>query len=146
LIKILPLLLLLAACVPVASTDDAPPAPGEAATDAGGPAVVQATPVPGTEASPTAVATPRQWTSGALTFTLESPPDGVMVTTPWVSLEGTTNVETILSINDEVSILPAGQPFSIPVQLLEGPNALGVVASDYEGNTIEFVLIVIYQP
>ena len=137
LIKVLPILLLLAAC--------APPAAGDAATSTGGPAVVDSMPAPVEEGAPAAVATPRQWTSGALSFTLESPGDGVIVVEPQVVLVGTTSVETILSVNEEIVLLPAG-PFSVPVPLLEGPNAFGVVASDYEGNTIEFVLIVIYQP
>jgi hypothetical protein len=154
LIKILPLLLLLAACAPVtpaATEGSAPPAPGEPATAvvdtaAVEPTVIEATTDTGVVETPAAVGMPLQWTSGGLIFTLESPTDGVIVTTPWVNLEGTTSVETILGVNDEVYVLPGGQPFSIPVPLLEGPNALGIVASDYEGNSIEFVLTVIYQP
>jgi len=150
-IKILTLLLLLAACAPVASESTMPPATGEPVAvtleSTIPPATGESTAVASEAATtPAAAAAALQFTSGDLVFTLESPADGVIVAEPQAALVGTTSIETILSVNDEIYILPAGQPFSIEVPLLEGPNALDIVASDYAGESIEFVLIVTYQP
>ncbi len=130
-VRILLPLLLLAACTPDLSQPAAPDGTGQT--------------LPETRAA-TAPAATQQWVSGPLVFTLTAPDDGAVVNHPQVALEGTTSIETILSINDEIFLLPAGQSFSLPIALEEGPNALSVVASDYEGHKIEFVLIVIYQP
>jgi len=140
--KSLPLLLLLTACASVAPvTSTVPPAAVEPAATS-----IEVATTPAETATPTILGTALQWTSGSLVFTLESPVDDAIVAEPQTSLVGTTTVETILSVNDAIYILPAGQPFSIPLPLLEGPNALGIVASDYSGDFIEFVLTVIYQP
>lgn len=122
--RIFPLLFLLAACAPSQAAESSP--------------VVQG-------AEP-ATATPLRFTSGGLLFCLESPAEGAVVAEPQVILRGTVNVEAVLSLDEEIYLLSAGQPFAIPVSLLEGPNALGIVVSDYEGNVIEFVLTVIYEP
>ena len=98
------------------------------------------------EGAEQATATPLYFASGDLVFTLESPADGAIVAEPQVFLRGTVSVEAVLSVGEEVHLLPAGQPFAIAVPLLEGPNALGVVVSDYEGNFVEFVLTVVYEP
>ncbi|MBN2387558.1 MAG: hypothetical protein JXB85_11105 [Anaerolineales bacterium] len=132
-----PFLFLLAACAPPATAPSAP-----AATEAAVPTSFEAATVPPTVAEVAA----RQWTSGDMTFTLESPVDGAIVSEPQVFLTGTTNVETVLSVNDELYVLPGGQPFSVPAPLFEGPNALSIVVSDANGDLVEFVLTVIYQP
>lgn len=91
-------------------------------------------------------ATPVRFVSGGLVFSLESPADGAVVAEPQAVLRGTANVEAILSLDGEIYLLSAGQPFTLPLALLEGPNAFGIVVSDYEGNLVEFVLTVIYEP
>ncbi|MEZ0395939.1 MAG: hypothetical protein ABWK53_05880 [Anaerolineales bacterium] len=99
-----------------------------------------------TQGAEPATATPLRFTGGGLVFVLESPAEGAVVRQPQVLLRGTVNAEAVLSIDEQIYLLPAGQPFEVPVPLLEGPNALGIVVSDYEGNVIEFVLTVIYEP
>lgn len=122
--SILVLLFLLAACAPSQAAESSSTAQG---------------------AEP-ATATPLRFTSGSLLFRLDSPAEGDVVAEPQVVLRGTVNVEAVLSLDGEIYLLPANQPFAIPVPLLEGPNALGIVVSDYEGNVVEFVLTVIYEP
>ncbi len=119
LVSVLVLLSLLAACAP---TETAEPLPA------------------------TGGATPLRFTSGGLVFRLDSPADGAVTTEPQAILRGAVNVDAVLSVNEEIYLLDGGQPFEISVPLLEGPNALGIVVSDYEGNVIEFVLTVIYEP
>jgi len=58
---------------------------------------------------------------------------------------GDVSIEAILTINEEIYLLSAGQ-FSLPVTLEEGPNALEIVASDFEGNEVYLILTITYQP
>lgn len=124
LVSVLVLLSLLAACAPIETAE----------------------PLPATGGAEPAAATPLRFTSGGLVFHLDSPADGAVATEPQAILRGAVNVNAVLSVNNEIYLLDGGQPFEIPVSLLEGPNALGIVVSDYEGNVIEFVLTVIYEP
>ncbi len=84
-------------------------------------------------------------TEGNLTVIIFSPSDNSVVTTSQVELQGTTNTETVMTINGLLVLLKAGQEFSFPIELEEGFNTIEVVASDYEGNQVEKILTVIYE-
>ncbi len=86
-----------------------------------------------------------QLTQGNLSLTIFSPVDNSIVTTSQVEVSGTTNTETVLTINGLLCLLPANREFSFPVDLTEGYNMVELVASDYDGNQVELVLTVIYE-
>ena len=84
-------------------------------------------------------------TDGSLILTVFSPADNAIVTTSPVEVRGTTNSETVMTINGLLFLLTANQEFSYPVDLAEGYNTVELVASDYEGNQVELILTVIYE-
>jgi hypothetical protein len=86
-----------------------------------------------------------QLTDGSLTLTIFSPVDGSSVTSSPVEVHGTTNTETVMTINGWLYLLTADQEFSCLVDLVDGYNSIEVVASDYEGNQVEKILTVIYE-
>ncbi len=67
------------------------------------------------------------------------------MTEPQINLVGKVSRETVLTINNDIHILPFGD-FSIPLTLEEGPNTLEIVASDNDGNEVDLILTVTYQP
>ena len=118
-IYLIPVLLLLAACSsPVANT----PVDGS-------PAIPVSSPVP----------------DATSFFTVTSPVDNFVTDQPQVDLEGNAAVEVVLSVNEEIFVLPPGD-FRIPFTLEEGPNTLEIVASDYDGNEFDLILVVIFEP
>ncbi|MGA9398324.1 MAG: hypothetical protein WBV22_08705 [Anaerolineaceae bacterium] len=84
-------------------------------------------------------------TDGNLILTIFSPADNAIVTASPVEVCGTTNTETVMTINGLLFLLTANQEFSYPVDLEEGYNTIELVASDYEGNQVEMILTVIYE-
>ncbi len=84
-------------------------------------------------------------TSGDYWLHLFSPQDGDVVNQPSIDLNGEVPSETVLSINDDISLIQGGGKFSIPVELEEGPNVIEVVASDLSGNEISLVLTIVYE-
>jgi hypothetical protein len=95
---------------------------------------------------PTSLATPIQLASEEFNFIIISPADGEVVSQSPVEFKVWANAETVLTVNEEIYIIPAQQITSVQVPLEEGPNALEIVASDYAGNEIDLVLTVTYQP
>lgn len=126
------LLVLLAACVPAPET--ASPSPP--------PAAMASSPSPALSA-PTA--TPIEVANGPLVLRIFSPADGDVVDSAEIFVVGDVSIEAVLTINEEIYLLSAGQ-FSLPVTLEEGPNALEIVASDFEGNEVYLILTITYQP
>lgn len=84
-------------------------------------------------------------TDGSLTLTIFSPVDGSSITSSPVEVRGTTNTETVMTINGWLYLLTADQEFSCLVDLEDGFNSIEVVASDYEGNQVEKILTIIYE-
>lgn len=84
-------------------------------------------------------------TNGPFTLTITSPVDQAVVSEPQVDVVGEVSAEAVLTINDDIFLLPAG-PFTQTVSLDEGPNAVQIVASDMDGNEVDLVLTVTYQP
>ncbi len=62
-----------------------------------------------------------------------------------VELHGEISADAVLTVNDEIYLLEAGE-FSEPVTLQEGLNAIQITASDMDGNIVELVLTITYQP
>jgi hypothetical protein len=83
--------------------------------------------------------------NGSFSLTIISPADQAIVTESPVELRGEVSAEAVLTVNDEIYVLEAGS-FSEPVTLEEGLNAIQITASDMDGNMVELVLTITYQP
>jgi len=130
--NLVPLILLLSACS----------SPVDGMTTGTGPGITTRSAVPATVLPATA---PVSLSSGVLNLTILSPLDGSVTDQARIYLDGSVSVDTVLSVNEEIFILPPGN-FSIPVTLEDGPNTLDIVASDLLGNEVDLILVVTYQP
>ena len=84
-------------------------------------------------------------TTGSFTLTVTSPADQAVVAKPGVELRGKVSDAAVLTVNDDTYLLEAGA-FTETVQLQEGINAIQIVASDMDGNEVDLILTVTYQP
>jgi hypothetical protein len=84
------------------------------------------------------------YSSGSLKLTLVSPLDGSETNLPQTELAGSVSENAVLSINDEIYMLDAGN-FSQQIPLEAGPNVFQVVVSDDSGNEIDLVLTITYN-
>jgi hypothetical protein len=89
--------------------------------------------------------TPLTLTDAELTLTILSPVDGAVVAGSPVEVVILSNVETVLTIDGELFILPPGKQCAFLVSLVEGYNSIELVASDYAGDEVEKILTVIYE-
>ena len=138
-LKILPLFLLLVACVP--------PSTGTASASAtqSQSLLASPTPFPAETFIPTSTPPAVTLTSGPLVLTIYSPEDNAIVFEPLVNVSGEVSTEVTLTLNDNIYVVPAGT-FSQAVALEEGPNIIEVIASDMDGNVVDLILTVTYQP
>ena len=90
-------------------------------------------------------ATPAVLSNGPLTLTIYSPQDQATVSDPNMDVKGKVSEDAVLTINDEIYDLKAGE-FTQSVQLTEGLNAIQIVASDMVGNEVDLILTITYQP
>ena len=83
----------------------------------------------------------------ALSLVVTSPQDEVVVKDAVLRVVGRTSPDAVVSVNGNIvrSVDMEGN-FSAPVSLLEGPNLLEVIATDYRGSQGSQVLTVIYTP
>jgi hypothetical protein len=88
---------------------------------------------------------PIQMANGPFSLTITSPSDLAVVEEPTVELRGKVSGTAVLTVNEDIYLLEAGV-FAEPVQLQEGINAIQIIASDMDGNEIDLVLTVTYQP
>jgi hypothetical protein len=88
---------------------------------------------------------PMKFTSGPFTLTIFSPADEAVVNEPQVTLLGEVSSDAVVTINESTNIIYAGR-FSETVPLEEGINTIQIVASDMDGNEVDVVLTVSYQP
>lgn len=86
-----------------------------------------------------------EYTSGTLWLRLSSPQDGAVVNQPVINVTGQAPADTVISLNDDIILVPADGIFSTPVTLDEGPNILELVASNIDGDEIDLVLTVVYE-
>ncbi len=78
-------------------------------------------------------------------MTIASPADLAIVNQPRVDLKGEVSKKAVLTVNDDTYLLQKGA-FTEPVQLQEGVNVLQIVASDMDGNEVDLILSITYQP
>ncbi len=89
--------------------------------------------------------TPIQQNSGTFTLTITSPADLAIVTQSPIDLKGKVNETAVLTVNDDTYLVQKGA-FTEPVQLEEGANTIQIVASDMDGNEVDMILSITYQP
>jgi len=85
------------------------------------------------------------FSSGAEVFLL-SPQEDEVVTTPWVDVVGTAPAETVITLNEEITVAGGDGMFYARVPLEEGLNEIQCTASDLEGNEVSFSFIVVFEP
>lgn len=96
-------------------------------------------------AVPNAAATPIRQSTGPFTLTISSPADLAVVNQAQVDLKGEVNRTTVLTVNDDTYLLQKGT-FSEPLKLEEGVNAVQIVGSDMDGNEVDLILSITYEP
>ena len=86
--------------------------------------------------------------SPAQGFFLEvtAPQDETVVSTNPICVSGSTSLGADVSVNGELVDVDEQGNFAAMVELEEGPNAIEVIATDYEGNGKSCILVVIYAP
>jgi hypothetical protein len=83
--------------------------------------------------------------SSEFSFVLTSPQNNEEVTTSTIDLIGVISEDAVMSVNDDIYILQAGD-FKQSVPLVEGSNVLEIVVSDTSGNEIDQIVTVYYEP
>lgn len=83
--------------------------------------------------------------SSEFSFLLTSPQNNEEVATSTIDLIGVISEDAVMSVNDDIYILKAGD-FKQPVPLVEGSNVLEIVVSDASGNEIDQIVTVYYEP
>ena len=78
-------------------------------------------------------------------ITISHPLEDLVTDQPQVALQGRVTEEVILSVNEDIHLLPPGD-FDLPLSLEPGVNIFEIVASTYAGETFELVLLVTYEP
>jgi hypothetical protein len=77
---------------------------------------------------------------------LIAPKDEDVVTEAWVDVVGSAPAETVVTLNDEITVAGADGMFHARVPLEEGLNEIRCVASDLEGTEVAFSFLVVYEP
>jgi hypothetical protein len=90
-------------------------------------------------------ATPLELSSGPFTLTIFSPADQALVTEPQVEIRAELSAEAVVSIDEDTYVFEAGT-FSQTVPLEEGLNSVQIVASDMDGNEVDLILTITFQP
>ncbi|MGB7537315.1 MAG: hypothetical protein WBM17_02135 [Anaerolineales bacterium] len=88
---------------------------------------------------------PIKLNSGPFTLTVFYPADDAVVDNPQLTVLGEVSSDAVVTINEATHIVYAG-PFRQTISLAEGLNTIQIIASDMDGNEVEAVLTVTYQP
>ena len=79
-------------------------------------------------------------------ISLFAPQDDEVVIEAWVDVIGSAPEETVVTLNEEITVAGADGMFYARVPLEEGLNEIQCVASDLEGNEVAFSFLVLYEP
>lgn len=116
--------------------------PGGQAASSAPPARVEApSPPPAVIAEPQPAVAPAAFFLQVLT-----PEDQIVVHEKTLRVAGRTTPDAVVSVNGLVVNVDADGNFVVMLGLEEGPNAIEVVASDFQGNQTGQVLMVVYAP
>ena len=75
-----------------------------------------------------------------------SPEDESVLVTASLEVTGATNPDSVVSVGGEYVEVEADGSFTAKVALEDGPNVLGVIASNFDGQQVEEIISVIYLP
>ena len=75
-----------------------------------------------------------------------TPEDESVLDGAFAEVTGRTTPDAVVSVAGEPAEVNSEGIFTVTVQLLEGPNVLEVVASDFDGEKAEQIITVIYAP
>ena len=105
-----------------------------------------AVPTP-TAAASIASSTATSVATSALSLAVTLPQDEVVVKDAVIRVVGRSSPDAVVSVNGNiVRTMDIEGNFSTLVSLVEGPNLLEVIATDYRGGEASQVLTVIYTP
>ncbi len=76
---------------------------------------------------------------------ISQPADKMTTDKPDIVVQGTTDKETFVKINDSPAVVDANDSFDMDIQLKEGDNPITITATDIAGNTEIKTLTVTYQ-
>ena len=143
---ILPLICLVAASCGQAATPAPTPTPTPTVTPTVTPTPT-ATPMPMPTPTPTVTPTLTPVpTPEGLFLQVSEPQDESIVYADVISVTGITTLDAVVSVNGELVDVDEEGGFTTQIALLEGPNDIWVIASDFRGNLVVRVLAVIYVP
>ena len=74
------------------------------------------------------------------------PQDESVIDTSPIYVRGNTSPDAEVSVNGELIDVDEQGNFAAMVEMEEGPNAIEIIATDYEGNEESRILAVIYAP
>jgi hypothetical protein len=83
-----------------------------------------------------------EFNSGSLTLKMLSPKDGEVYESNVVEVKGNASPDAVISINDEITIADKEGKFQVTLILPPGLNLIEVLASNIQGDTISFSLMV----
>jgi len=119
-------------------------------------AALTATPTPRSTAQPTAapqptvVATPTAptptETPDTLFLNVASPANESVVSAKEVEVKGQTTPDAVVTVDSQIAEVDATGGFAVKVTLEEGPNTIELLASDFQGNQVSQVIMVVYVP
>jgi hypothetical protein len=95
---------------------------------------------------PTEIASTVSDLSGNLWLQVISPQDEAIVDTAHVEVIGSAPAGAVISVNDEIMLVPDDGEFQAVVSLEDGPNLIEIIASDASGNETSLLLTVTYDP
>ena len=101
--------------------------------------------VPQEQATIPADAPVQEISMGPLTARIFSDLDTTVNNEPYL-VQGFTNREVVVTVNEAIFTVPAESVFTLPVTLEEGPNLIEIVMSDLDGNEVSIMLTVTFEP
>ena len=85
--------------------------------------------------------------AGTFFLDIESPAEAdTFVSMDILEVAGRTTLDAVVIVNDSIVDIDADGRFVSSVSLIEGPNVVEVVASNADGEQLDRVLLVIYEP
>ena len=95
---------------------------------------------------PTAPSTPPSEPAQGLFLEVAEPQDESVINTSPVYVRGNTSPDAEVSVNGELIDVDEQGNFVAMVEMEEGPNAIEIIATDYQENEESIILAVIYAP
>ena len=134
---------------PPAPTPTLVPGPAPTPTPTAPPGVTP-TPIITPEATATPGSTPTPAIAGeiptGLFLKITNLPKESVVRTGTVSISGLTTPDALVSVNGVLVDVDGDGAFMATVSLLQEPNLIEIIASDFQGNKVSAVLTIIYIP